>query len=67
MSEPHYPNITVKLVGEDGNGLAILARAINAARKGGLSVEEIAKFRDEATRKDYDHLLATCMAWFEVE
>lgn len=67
MSEPRYPNITVKLVGEDGNGLAILARAINAARKGGLSVEEIAKFRNEATRKDYDHLLATCMTWFEVE
>ena len=67
MNEPRYPNITVKLVGEDGNGLAILARAINAARKGGLSVEEIAKFRNEATSKDYDHLLATCMAWFEVE
>ena len=67
MNEPRYPNITVKLVGEDGNGLAILARAINAARKGGLSVEEIAKFRNEATSKDYDHLLATCMTWFEVE
>lgn len=67
MNDPRYPNITVKLVGEDGNGLAILARAINAARKGGLSVDEVAKFRNEATSKDYDHLLATCMAWFEVE
>jgi hypothetical protein len=32
-----------------------------------LSDEEIARFRDEATAGDYDHLLRTVMAWVEVE
>ncbi len=65
--EPRYPNIVVKMVGEDGNGLAILARAVTAARKAGLTSKELDQYRREALSKDYDNLLATTMRWFSVE
>ena len=62
MSKPK-----LKLVGSDGNAFAILGKAIGAARKAGWSQEEIEKFRKEAMEGDYDHLLQTCMNYFDVE
>lgn len=38
-----------------------------AMRQAGLSQEERDAFYAEATSGNYDHLLATCMEWFEVE
>jgi hypothetical protein len=35
--------------------------------KAGLPKSEIDAFFAEATSGDYDHLLATCMRWFEIE
>lgn len=64
---PKYPDITVQLSGGDGNAFAILGAVIRAARQGGLPEPEIQQFRAEATAGDYHHLLATCMAWFNVE
>lgn len=58
---PKYPNITVKLVGEDGNAFSIIARVQRALRSGGVSSEDIHAWRDEATSGDYDHLLRTVM------
>jgi len=65
--EPIYKDITVKLVGEDGNAFAILARVMSAMRKAGLSKEEIDKFHTEATSGDYDDLLYTCAKYVNVE
>jgi len=65
--EVKYPNITVKLVGEDGNAFAVLGSMKKALKKGGVPQEEIDKFMEEATSGDYDHLLQICMAWVEVE
>ena len=56
----------LKLVGEDGNAFSILARAQRALSRAGRGSEWDA-FLKEATSGDYDHLLQTCMAWFEVE
>ena len=53
----------VKLVGEDGNAFAILARVIKALRKGGADSQMIDRFQREARAGDYDHLLATVMQW----
>ena len=64
---PKYPEITVKLTGEDGNAFNILGICMRAMRRAGLSQEERDAFRAEATSSNYDHLLATCMEWFEVE
>lgn len=49
--EPAKPR--VRLVGEDGNVFAILGRVIQALRQAGYSTEEIARYRAEATSRDY--------------
>ena len=60
-----YPEIQVQLSGEDGNAFTILGRCRKAAKRGGVSAEEIENFTNEATAGDYDHLLQTCMKWFD--
>ncbi len=60
-------NVTVKLVGEDGNAFAILGKVKRALREAGASAEEIQQFMDEATSGDYNHLLQTAMEWVGVE
>jgi len=72
--EPLYPDVEVKLLGEDGNAFGIIGRcrrAIrNAARKGVLPKSMAAtiseEFTKEATEGDYDHLLQTVMKYFTV-
>ena len=64
-------NLTKKekysLVGINGNAFSILGICLRAMRQAGLSKEERDKFYAEATSGNYDHLLMTCMEWFEVE
>jgi hypothetical protein len=60
---PKYPDITVQLVGEDGNAFHILGKMQRALRQAGVSDAEVKAFHAEATAGDYDHLLRTCMAW----
>jgi len=64
--EPKYPNITVNLVGNDGNAMTILGQCTRTARLNGVSQDEIDAFFTEATSGNYDHLLQTCMRWFDV-
>ncbi|MGI2907157.1 hypothetical protein [Tolypothrix sp. VBCCA 56010] len=64
---PKYPHITVKLTANDSNAFIILGICQRAARKAGLSNEELTAFRQEATAGDYNHLLATVMRWFDCE
>ena len=65
--QPRYPEISIKLVGEDGNAFAILGKCRAIMRAHGLSPEEIDAFFAEASAGDYDHLLATAMRWFDIE
>lgn len=64
---PKYPDITVQLVGQNGNAFNILGICLRAMRRADLSQEERDAFHAEATSGDYIHLLATCMEWFEVK
>jgi hypothetical protein len=64
---PKYPQIKVKLVGEDGNAYAILARVRKAMREAGLPNPTITEFIEQATKADYDQLLWTVMEWVEIE
>lgn len=61
-----YPDITVPLVGEDGNAFFIIMRVERALKLAGISQDECLEFRTEATSGDYDHLLQTAMAWVNV-
>ena len=62
-----YPNVTVRLTGEDGNAFFIIGRVGMALRKAGVPNTEIEAFRAEAMSGDYDNVLQTCMRWVEVE
>jgi hypothetical protein len=62
-----HPEINVKMVGEDGNAFAILARVRRALLDGGVSKTEVKAFMDEATSGDHDHLLVTVMNWVDVD
>lgn len=67
MSEPKYPEITVCLVGENGNAFYILGKCFSAMRCANIPKEEQDEFYRQATTGDYNHLLITCMEWFNVE
>ena len=64
---PKYPDVNVQLVGQDGNAFVVLGLCARAAKRAGLSDEEIDAFMTEARSGDYDHLLATCIKWFEID
>lgn len=61
-----YPQVTVDLIGGDGNAFAILGKVQKALRRAGVSAEEIKAFMDGATDGDYDHLLGVVMQTVEV-
>jgi hypothetical protein len=63
---PKYPDIKVRLVGEDGNAFAIMARVGGALRDAGVPQAEIENYYAESTTGDYDHLLRTAVEWVEV-
>lgn len=67
MTEIKYPNITVALVGKNGNAFNILGICTRAMKQADLPQTEIDNFMTEATSGDYNHLLSTAMAWFNVE
>ncbi|MDD3183650.1 MAG: hypothetical protein PHD48_12740 [Alphaproteobacteria bacterium] len=60
-----YPEVRVYLSGRDGNAFSILGRCQRAARKAYLPDNAIKDFISEAKNGDYNHLLATCMRWFD--
>lgn len=60
-----YPEVKVRLVGEDGNAFAILGRVNRALKKAGYGNDVTDQFRAEATSGDYDHLLRTVIAWVD--
>lgn len=62
-----FPEVTVQLVGTDGNAFAILAAVSRAMRRAGIEKVHINEFVDEATSGDYDHLLQTAIATVNVE
>lgn len=56
----------VQLTGEDGNAFAIIGKMRRELRRAGNSPEAVKRFTQEAQSSDYDHVLATCMAYAEV-
>lgn len=55
----------VKLVGEDGNAFAILARCHVAAKEAGWTEDQWKKFHVEATSGDYNNLLCIVLNYFD--
>lgn len=65
--EIKYPNVTVRLLGEDGNAFAILGAVKRQMRRAKISQEEIDAYVAEATSGDYNHLLRVTMNTVNVE
>ena len=64
--QPTYPEVEVRLIGEDGNAFAVIGKVVAALRAGGVPAEEVAAFQADAMSGDYDHLLETVMQTVEV-
>jgi hypothetical protein len=60
-SSPKYPDISIRLVGEDGNGFFIVGRTLDALRRGGVDAINRNAYRDWAMDGDYNHLLWVTM------
>ena len=58
--------VEVTLTGTDGNAFALLGACSSAAKKAKIDRQEIHRFTQEAMQGDYDHMLRTCMKYFEV-
>jgi len=66
MSVIKYPEVEVKLVGEDGNAFAIMGRVMAALKSAGVPKEEIDEYYKQSTSGDYDNLLRTATEWVSV-
>jgi hypothetical protein len=64
--DPRYPEIAVRLTGQDGNAMNIITTVTRALRHYKVSQVEIEAFVNEAMSGGYDKVLATCMAWVDV-
>lgn len=67
MNAVKYPEISVELMGQDGNAFLIIGKTARALRAGGVPREEIEQFQKEAMGGNYDHLLQTVMRWVSVD
>lgn len=61
-----YPDITVKLIGQNGNAFNLLGICAKEMRRAKLPKEEVDEFMRQAQSGDYNHLLATIGEWFEI-
>ena len=67
MNEVKYPEITVNIIGINGNAFCILGVCTREMRKHKLPQSEIDSFMNEATSGDYNHLLCVVAEWFNME
>lgn len=62
MNRVKFPNVVVKLVGEEGNAFSIIARVEQAMKKAGIRPEFIENYRNDAFAcGSYEELLRLTM------
>jgi hypothetical protein len=61
-----YPEIKVRLTGEDGNAFSIMSRVKASMRRAGVPKEELDEYLAESMSGDYDNLLRTASSWVTV-
>jgi hypothetical protein len=62
---PKY-DVSVQLVGNDGNAFAVMGAVKSALKKAGASKEELDQYLADSMSGDYDNLLRVAMEWVEV-
>lgn len=64
---PKYPDISVQLVGTDGNAFALIGKVKKALQKGGVPADDVSTFVDAAfASQSYDALLGFLMSTVDV-
>lgn len=63
---PKYPNIKVKLIGENGNAFVVLGKTTQEMRRHKVPKEEIDAYMKEATSGDYDNLIQVTGKWVNI-
>jgi hypothetical protein len=58
---------TVKLIGQDGNAVAIMGNIKRVLKRAGVDKEYIDEYLKEATSGDYKHLLTVSMKYVNIE
>lgn len=58
-------NVTVDLVGQDGNAFVVMGLVIKALKRAGHA-DLVKQYQDEAMSGDYDHLIQVTMDYVEV-
>jgi len=61
-----YPEVVVKLSGNDGNAHMILGLTRDALKKAGVPQTEINAYMSVAKSGDYENLIETTMRWVTV-
>lgn len=64
--DANYPEVIVRLVGEDGNPYSIMGRVAQALKRAGVSQSEVDRFYSEAKSGDYDNVIVTAIKWVTV-
>ena len=59
-------DVTVPLIGGDGNAFMILGKVTGALKRAGAPQEDVDAYMEQATSGNYDHLLAVTMEWVDV-
>lgn len=67
ITNPKYPHVNIRLIGEDGNAFSIIGRTRRALRLANVPEAEVNEFTNEATSGNYDHLLQTVMKWVQTD
>lgn len=62
-----YPDITVQLSDQNGQGFAIVARTIEALEGARVPQDQIDLYQTDAVSGDYGHLLRVTMDWVNVK
>ena len=66
LNEPMFPEVHVRITGEDGNAMNVIGKVVGALRKGGATEKQREAFCAQAMSGDYNHLLVTCCKWVGV-
>jgi hypothetical protein len=64
---PKCNDVTVSLIGMDGNCFAVLGAVVKALKKAGCTKTDIDAYQKEAMAGDYDNLLRVTQEWVHVE
>lgn len=64
--EVKFPDVTVQLVGQDGNAFAVMGAVSKALKRAGHS-DQVEAYMAEATAGDYNCLLRVTQEWVNVE